>query len=187
MKEELLSKVNNKLTSQRNRLVYALGVSGMVNVLLAATVYFMIGKERVIVVPPIVSSDFWVASDSVSDSYLEQMTSFFAGLVLNVNASSFAKRSEQLLQHVDPASYARVKAEITEQELDIQNRVLTSSFHPISFKVDRKNLSVEVKGELAVLSGNTSIGTGIHSYQIQYTNRNGRLYIVSFKEVKNVQ
>lgn len=187
MKEELLSKVNNKLTSQRNRLVYAVGVSGVVNVLLAATVYFMVGKERVIVVPPIVSSDFWVASDSVSDSYLEQMTSFYSNLVLNVNPSSFSKRSEQLLQHVDPASYARVKSEMAEQEVDIQNRALTSSFHPISFKIDRNNLSVEVKGELAVLSGNTSIGTGTHSYEIRYSNRNGRLYIVSFKEVKNVQ
>jgi conjugal transfer pilus assembly protein TraE len=187
VKAQFLAKDNNQLTAQRNRLFYVIGISGVVNVLLAASVYFMIGKERVIVVPPVVSHDFWVATDSVSDSYLEQMTSFFSGLVLNVNPSSFSKRSEQLLQHVDPASYGRVKAEMTEQEVDINNRALTSSFHPISFKVDRKNLMVEVKGELSLMSGNTAIGSGTRSYQIQYANRNGKLTIVNFKEVKNVQ
>lgn len=147
----------------------------------------MIGKERVIVVPPIISHEFWVATDSVSDSYLEQMTSFFSGLVLNVNTSNFAKRTEQLLQHVDAASYATVKAEMMSQEEDIKRRALTSSFHPISFNIDRKNLMVEVKGELRLLSGNTPIGTGTRAYQIHYTHRHGKLFILNFKEVKNVQ
>lgn len=184
MRAQFLAKEHNQITSQRNRLFYVIGVSGIVNILLALSVYFMVGKERVIVVPPIVSSDFWVATDSVSDSYLEQMTSFFASLVLNVNASNFAKRSEQLLQHVDPLSYSRVKAEITEQEGDINRRALTSAFHPMSFNIDRKNLVVELKGELRVFSGNTLIGSGTHVYQIRYSNRNGKLYILDFKEVK---
>ncbi len=187
MKAQFLAKEYNQLTSQRNRLFYVIGVLGVVNILLAATVYFMIGKERVIVVPPVVSNDFWVATDSVSDSYLEQMTSFFSSLVLNVNPSNFSKRSEQLLQHVDPLSYAIVKAEMTEQEVDINRRALTSAFHPMSFKIDRKNLTVEVKGELRLLSGNTPIGSGTQSYQIRYSNRNGKLYILDFKEVRNVQ
>lgn len=187
MKAQFLAKEYNQLTSQRNRLLYVVGVLGVVNILLAATVYFMVGKERIIVVPPVVSNDFWVATDSVSDSYLEQMTSFFSSLVLNVNPSNFSKRSDQLLQHVDPLSYARVKAEITEQEIDINRRALTSAFHPMSFKIDRKNLIVEVKGELRILSGNTAIGSGTPTYQIRYSNRNGKLYILDFKEVRNVQ
>lgn len=181
-----LSKENNRLTAQRNRLFFVIGAFGIVNICLSLTVYCMIGKERVIVVPPVVSNEFWVASDSVSDGYLEQMTSFFASLVLNVNPSNFAKRTEQLLQHVDSASYANVKAEMMSQGEDIKNRALTSSFHPISFQINRKSLIVEVKGELRLLSGNTPIGNGTHTYQIHYTNRNGKLFILTFKEVKNV-
>ena len=187
MKEQSLAKEHNQVSAQRNRLLYVIGVSGIVNIFLAASIYFMVGKERVIVVPPVVSNDFWVATDSVSDSYLEQMTSFFSSLVLNINPSNFAKRSEQLLQHVDPVSYARVKAEMTEQEADINRRALSSAFHPVSFKIDRKDLIVEVKGELRVFSGNTSIGTYTRSYQIRYSNRNGKLYILELKEVKNEQ
>jgi hypothetical protein len=76
---------------------------------------------------------------------------------------------------------------MADQEVDINNRALTSSFHPISFKIDRKNLMVEVKGELSLMSGNTAIGSGARSYQIRYANRSGRLFILNFKEVKNVQ
>jgi type IV conjugative transfer system protein TraE len=186
MKAKTLVNAFNQTIAQRNRLLLVVGVSALLNVLLGMSTFFMIGKERVIVVPPVVSHEFWIASDSVSDSYLEQMSEFFSGLVLNVTPSSFSSRSEQLLQHVDPSTYALVKAQLVEQGTEVARRAMSTNFHPVSFKIDRKNLIVEVKGDLKILIGNSPIETMSKNYQIQFSHRNGRIYIREFKEVQHV-
>jgi conjugal transfer pilus assembly protein TraE len=186
MKAETLVNTFNQTVGQRNRLLLALGVSGLMNVLLSLSLFSLIGKERVLVVPPVVSREFWVATDSVSDSYLEQMSEFFSSLVLNVTPSSFSTRSEQLLLHVDPSTYSIVKTQLVEQGIEVARRAMSTSFHPLSFKVDRNSLMVEVKGELKILIGNSPIETKIQAYQIQFSHRNGRIFIKEFKEVQHV-
>jgi conjugal transfer pilus assembly protein TraE len=84
MKAETLVNTFNQTIAQRNRLLLVLGISGLMNILLGSSLFCVIGKERVLVVPPVISREFWIASDSVSDSYLEQMSEFFSSLVLNV-------------------------------------------------------------------------------------------------------
>jgi conjugal transfer pilus assembly protein TraE len=185
MKAETLVNTFNQTIAQRNRLLLVLGISGLMNILLGSSLFCVIGKERVLVVPPVISREFWIASDSVSDSYLEQMSEFFSSLVLNVTPSSFSARSEQLLQHVDPSTYSIVKTQLVEQGMEVTRRAMSTSFHPISFKVDRKNLMVEVKGELKILIGNSPIETKTQVYQIQFSHRNGRIYIREFKEVQH--
>lgn len=145
----------------------------------------MIGRERVIIVPPVTSNQFWVAADSVSDSYLEQISEFFASLVLNVTPSNLVVRREQLLQHVDPSTYAAVKLQLVEQETEVTRRGMSTTYHPSSFKIDRKKLLVEMKGELRILLGNAPLEYNTKIYQIQFSNHNGRLYIKQFKEVKS--
>ena len=101
----------NRILIERNRLLIALSITGGLSLLLGFSVFCLVGKERVVIVPPIVNRDFWVATDTVSDSYLEQMAEFFAGLLLNVTPNSFATRSEHLLQHVAPNAYPTLKTQ----------------------------------------------------------------------------
>jgi conjugal transfer pilus assembly protein TraE len=142
-----------------------------------------VGKEKVVVVPPIVNRDFWVSSDTVSDSYLEQMAEFFSSLLLNVTPNSFVTRSEHLLQHVEPNAYAKIKAQLVEQQLEIERRAMSTTFHPSSFKVDRSRLVVELKGQLKILMGNASVESQSKTYQIKFAQHHGRLYIQQFSEV----
>ena len=183
MKKTILSHHYNLILTQRNALfAIALG-SLIVILLLAITVFYMVGRERIILVPPVMTNRFWVSSDDLSDSYLEQMSDFFVSLVLNVTPSSFEVRSQQLLQHVDPNSYAAVKTQMVEQEVEIKKRAMTTNFHATSFKIERKQLLVEVKGELRVIIGTAMLETKTKTYQIQFNHRQGRLYIKQFKEV----
>lgn len=185
MKTSVLATQHNQIVAQRNLLLIVSGSSIVLNLMLGGINYYMVGRERIIISPPVVNSQFWVTSDSVSDSYLEQMSEFYAGLVLNVTPNNFASRSQQLIQHVDPGTYSVVKAQMVEQQSEITRRAMSTSFHPVSFKIDRKNLLVEIKGELRVTMGNSQMESKSKTYQIQFNHRHSRLYIKQFKEVTN--
>ena len=57
----------------------------------------LIGRERIIVVPPSLEKSFWVSGNTVSREYLEQMGAFVAWLVLDVSPSSIRWKTETLL------------------------------------------------------------------------------------------
>lgn len=176
----------NRILTERNRLLIALSIAGGLSLLLGFSVFCLVGKERVVIVPPIVNRDFWVATDTVSDSYLEQMAEFFAGLLLNVTPNSFVTRSEHLLQHVAPNAYPTLKTQLVEQKLELERRAMSTTFHPSSFKVDRNKLLVELKGELKILVGNAPIQSQTKTYHIRFVQHHGRLYIQQFSEVPHV-
>jgi ABC-type sugar transport system substrate-binding protein len=69
MKAQTIVNAFNQTLAQRNRLFLVLGVSGLMNILLGISNFAMMGKERIVVVPPVVSHEFWIASDS--DSFHE--------------------------------------------------------------------------------------------------------------------
>lgn len=186
MNSKSLTQDYKRILTERNRLLIAFSVAGGLNILLGLSLFYLVGKERIVVVPPIVSRDFWVSTDAVSDSYLEQMADFFAGLLLNVTPSSFATRFEHLLQHVEPGAYHTFKSQLVEQQLEIERRALSSSFYPSSFKIDKKRLLVELKGELKLMVGNAPLQSQSKVYELHFVQRQGRLYIQHFKEVTHV-
>lgn len=173
----------NQALKERNRLLIGFVAASGLSFLLGFSVFCLVGKERVVIVPPIVNRDFWVATDTVSDSYLEQMAEFFAGLLLNVTPNSFATRGEHLLQHVAPNAYPTLKTQLVEQKIELERRAMSTTFHPSSFKVDRKKLLVELKGELKILVGKAPVESQIKTYRIQFSQHHGRLYIQQFSEV----
>ena len=187
MKHSALARLYNQVLAQRNLSIAALLGSIGVNVLLTLATFSLIGKERVVVVPSVVERDFWVATDNVSDSYLEQMSQFFAMLVLNVTPSNFKVRSEQLLRHVATQSYAMVKEKLMHEQKEVERRAITTLFHPVAFKVDRSKLIVEVKGELKTWIGSSEFEARLKHYQIQYVLKNGRLTIQNFSEINDVK
>lgn len=185
MRVNVLAASHNQILVQRNVFFCIAVISMCVNLLLGGINFYLIGKERIVVTPAVITSEFWVSSDTVSDSYLEQMSGFFLGLILNTSPNNFAARSGQLLQHVYPNYFAIVKAQLVKQQAEIERRAMSTSFQPNSFKIDREKLLVEVNGELRILVGGSPLQLKSATYQIQFTHQQGRLYVKQFKEVKN--
>jgi len=184
MKTAVLVQHYNQLLVQRNRLLMALLVIGLLCVLLALSIFCLIGKERTIIVPPAFNREFWVGADTVSDSYLEQMSQYFASLLLNVTPNTFSVNAEHLLQHVATENFAAVKTQLVEQQQEMERKALSTTFHITSFRIDRLKLLVELKGELKVLVANAPLVSKTKTYQIQFVHRNGRLYIQTFNEIE---
>lgn len=186
MKTQVLIGSYNSLLSQRNRLLMASGILGILCVLLGASNFYLIGKERIIIAPPTIQREFWISTDSVSDHYLEQMSQFFAGLLLNVSPSTFAVNAEHLLSHVVPERFAALKAQLVAQQMELERRGMSTSFHISRFKIDCKKLLVELKGELKILVANTQVTSSTKNYLLKFVQQQGRLWVQSFEEVPRV-
>lgn len=186
MNNKNLLETRNRTLAERNRLLIGFVIASILSLLLGFSVFCLVGRERIVIVPPIVNRDFWVGTDTVSDSYLEQMSEFFTGLLLNVTPNSFATRAEHLLQHVAPNAYPTLKTQLVERQLELERRAISTAFYPASFKVDRSKLLVELKGELKILVGNAAIQSQTKIYHIQFSQHQGRLYIQQFSEVPHV-
>lgn len=185
MNTQLLTESYNKVLTERNRLWLAFSISSLLSFILGASNFYLLGKERIIVVPPVGNQQFWVASHTVSESYLQEMAQYFASLLLNVTPSTFAVNSEHLLQNVAPQSFGALKAQMAAQQSEIERRGLSTIFYPSQFKVDSKHFLVEVKGELKILIGNEPLESKSKTYQIKFVPHHGRLFIQFFKELEN--
>lgn len=184
MNSKILDAHKNILLRQRKLLIGMSGFFGILALLLALSNLFLIGRERIVVVPPVVTNKLWVSVDSVSDSYLEQMADFWSGLLLSANQTNFDLRSAQLLEHTDPGNYSVVKAMLIAQKTLIEERGLSTSFTAQSFQIDKNKLVVLIKGHLKSMVGNQWVETAEKTFQMAFSIQNGRFYVRKFEEVK---
>ena len=187
MKIENLIASRKQTTRQRNVLAYMFGGSFVLNVLLGISVFHLKDKERIVVTPPVIEREFWVSADRVSDSYLEQMSEYLIGLILNVTPSNFGVRSEHLLACVEPANYGIIKEKLIREQQEIERRGLSTVFHITAFRTNATELEVEVKGILKSWIGSAEADSKEQAYKISYSYNSGRLKITDFRELKNEQ
>jgi conjugal transfer pilus assembly protein TraE len=180
--------VSRKQTArQRNMLAYMFGGSFVLNVLLGISVFHLKDKERIVVTPPIIEREFWVSAGTFSDSYLEQMSEYLIGLILNVTPSNFGARAEHLLACVEPANYGMLKEKLVKEQWEIERRGLSTVFHITAFRTNASELDVEVKGILKSWIGSAPADSKEQTYKISYSYNSGRLKIIDFRELKNEQ
>ena len=183
MKTGVLLEEYNQAIQWRNRFLFvSLGLFAL-NLAQAVSVYALISKKSTIVIPANFHREFSISEHSISDSYLEQMTQYFVSLLLNVTPETFEGNSNLLLQHVLSNDYSLFKSQLTQQKQELSKKGISTAFYISNFKVYRKPLRVKLRGELRLMVGNSSMETKSNTYQIEYVNQHGRLYIKSFKEI----
>jgi conjugal transfer pilus assembly protein TraE len=183
MKTGVLVDEYNQAIQWRNRFLFvSLGLFAL-NIIQGVSVYSLISRKSTIVVPANFHREFSISDHSVSDSYLEQMTQYFTSLLLNVTPGTFDGNISLLLQHVLSNDYSSFKSQLTQQKQELNKKGLSTTFYISNFKVYRKSLRVKLRGELRLVVGNSPMETKSNTYQIEYVNQHGRLYIKSFKEI----
>ena len=73
-----------QILAQRNGYLVLAALLAGVCLLLTISVCRLIGRERIVITPPVVNQAFWVEAKAVSPEYLSQMASFLAQLRLNL-------------------------------------------------------------------------------------------------------
>lgn len=102
-------------------------------------------KERIIVVPPKVTAEFWIESGKASPAYIEQMGVFFAILGGNLSPENAGFNVDVLVQYLPIDRYSDLKADLVAQAVYIKKNNITQVFFPRSTKLTGEN-SVIVEG-----------------------------------------
>ncbi len=174
-----LKQLRNAVSLQRYSIF---GLVGAV-VLCLLTVYNLVGRERTVLVPPVIEKSFWVTHDKVSGSYLEQMAAFATYLILDVAPSSIEWKKNLLLQYVLPSNVAEYE---TRQKLEAERiKTLNAStqFAITGLKPNERDMSVLVFGQLATYVNGHRTSDEKRNYRLQFVYTNGRIHLTKFEEV----
>ncbi|HEX7650840.1 MAG TPA: type IV conjugative transfer system protein TraE [Noviherbaspirillum sp.] len=163
----------------------ALAAGGLIMALLfcLAIILDVIGTERTIVVPPSIDKTFWVTKDRVSKSYLEQMGSFIAWLILDVSPASVDWKKDILLNYVAPDQYGAMKSR-QEIEAERLKRINASTFFlPQQLVASEANQTVVIRGRLRTQVNGQDTATETKAYLAEFRYAGGRMHLHAFKEI----
>lgn len=160
--------------------ILSLGTNG----LLALVLFFSIGHERVVIVPPNIATSFWVGYQSMSGEYLAQMSEFFTQLRLTASPASITQQANSLLHYVDPSIYGELKSQLTTEANHIKQSQISTAFYPVDIQVDAAQLKVKVVGDLMTSVADVPLSPQRLTYLLTYRLSQGRLWIKSFEEIK---
>lgn len=174
-----------KLYVQRNGfMMLALG-SMLVCIFQVFIMFLMVGREKIVIVPPNIEKSFWVSAQHVSPEYLSEMTTFFANLRLNVTPQSASLQRETILRYTDPTYYNILNSQLVQETDHITEQHISIAFFPVNVKVDTKHFKAIIVGDLKSYVGETTLPTKRARYLVSYRYDAGRLLIKAFEEVKN--
>lgn len=173
-----------KIFAQRNGyMMLAIG-STMVCLLQTLLIFFLVGRERIVVIPPGTEKSFWVSASQVSPEYLSEMTTFFANLRLNVTPDNTTMQRDIFLRYTDPAYYNILKSQLIHEADNVADQHASFAFYPVNIKVDSKHFKAMIEGDLKSFVGDAALPTKRMKYIVSYRYDAGRLLVKSFEEVK---
>ena len=170
------------LIHQRNIFVGMSAILLGTNVLLAVKTFSH--HERIIITPPEVHQSFWVEGNRVSNHYLEEMSLYFAHLLLDTSEASAPFNREVILRYANPESYGALKTQLLEDEQRYKKEQLSTSFKPSIVQVDNKRMTADITGDLLSYVGSKKISQYGETYRFQFHYDRGRLLINSFSLLK---
>ncbi len=184
MKLRIRNSLLQYVIKRRNSYLAIACCSLLLNVLLGIGIISMVGREKVILVPPSVSSKFWVKSDHVSSEYLAEMSHFFTLLRFNNTPATMESQREVLLRYISPEYYEKLKIELINEATSMTKERVSTVFYPVDIKTDVKHLEVLVTGDLLTTVGTNQLPVKRSTYKISYKYNNYRLLIKKLIEVK---
>lgn len=174
-----------KILSQRNGYMMLSIAAMFICLMQSILMFFMLDRERIIVVPPNIEKSFWVTSSGVSSEYLSEMTRFFVMLRLNVTPESSAAQRDILLRYTDPSAYGELKSLLVQEADKMQDQHISLAFYPTKdIQTNTKKLKAIIEGDLKSYVGEAPLPAKHVKYLVSYRYHSGKLFITSFEEVK---
>lgn len=175
------SRLQELIARRNGYLVLSVGLL-LLCILLSIMVLRLIGRERIIITPPVVHRSFWVDNQQVSPEYLTEMTAFLAQLRLTVTPTSAEYQRETLLRYTDASYYGEFKNELVAEADHLNKSHVSLAFYPTHISVDAPNLTAHITGDLVSTVGNAPLPPARITYQVRYRYTNGQLRLQSFQE-----
>jgi len=163
-------------------LVLLLIGSMLTNLILAGFAVRLSGRERVVIVPPVVHKTFWIEGERVSGEYLEQMGYFLSQLILNVTPQSVDYQAKVLLQYAAPGAYGELRTALLTAAERLKRDSATTVFSPRDLTVDEAGMKVAVRGQLTTFISDRRVSEAVKAYLVEFQYTGGRIYLKTFRE-----
>jgi conjugal transfer pilus assembly protein TraE len=164
-------------------------IIGLVGAVLLSlvVVYNLTGRERTVLVPPVIEKSFWVSHDKVGATYLEQMGAFMGYLILDVDGTSVEWKRNLLLQYVRPSNQGEFE---TRQQLEgerLKALKASTSFAISGIKPNERDMTVVLRGRLATYVNGMRTTEVPKAYLLHFNYSNARIQLTRFEEVDDEQ
>lgn len=147
--------------------------------------YYIYKNEKVVLVPPSVSTQTFIAGSDASDEYLRAMARYIAQLGLTYTPVTVRTQFNDLLKLFNSQSFPQYKNVFYELAGRVESGNVSSAFYVTKVKVDRANKSLIVVGILNQWTQDKKFITDeSRQYLIRYRIDNGFFSILEIKEYK---
>jgi conjugal transfer pilus assembly protein TraE len=172
---------SKRLSLQRGFLLCAVLMLLVSNIVLSIV---LMGKgDKTIVLPGYVSREFSVEGvDIVSDGYIEQMSMYFAHLLLDLTPQNISYNSSLFLKNVDQKNYFVLVEYFQNKEKTHKNYNLVTRFDVTSLKILKEKGVVEIEGVLTAYFGKDKKIEKSAKYLLNYTIKNGMMIVGGFSQ-----
>lgn len=174
----------NSLIVQRNFLV-GLSASLAISLILASSFLFF-KTERIVVVPPVIEKEFWVDSQAISATYLEQFGLFLGGLLLNKSSHSADLQRVVLCRHTEPSYLAILKQKLVEEEEKLKKQNASYVFYLNNVFVNPDLLTVTLLGDRQFFIAGQQTSSENCGYTLQFTYKGARLLLNGISQEKEM-
>lgn len=138
--------------------------------------------ERIVLVPGL-NQEAWVSGDGVSSSYLEEVTTMYLPMLVDLDSTSIDWKRDRVLRHVSNSkeSYLReLGAYFTRVKQQYEQFSLSTHFALKKLESSPKNLTVRAHGQLVSRFGDRGFESEPVSYGLSYEWVGGRLLLKEF-------
>lgn len=172
------------LEKQRNALLLVLCISLLVTLMLALRL--VMDDTRTVLVPGL-AQEVMVSDGGVSRSYIEEVSSMYLPLLLDLDVGSIDWKRDRIMSHVAVREEGTLK-QIGEYFARAKERYndfgLSTHFALKRMDINAKSLVVIADGQLISRFGNRGYESEYVSYRLVYKWMRGRLLLVDFRRLK---
>jgi len=177
MKSEFLQQNISTVLSQRNKIAIVCGVQ---TVSIAILIIALACKnERTILMPPEIKKEMCFQGGMVSPSYLEEMGTHIAKLLLDITPASFPHNHAALLKYATPEAYGALKKQLLHDGEQYTQLQLSTHFYPTELTANPKTLEVNVKGTLTSYVAGHKVRDSQETLIIKFTYRGAGMLLES--------
>jgi len=144
-------------------------------------------KKTIVVLPPRIEKEFWIAGDTLSKSYLEQVAYFIADRLFNVSPENVKSSIDMILPFLttEPENLKKIREQLIAYAREIIVNDIYQSFYAMKFLIakDRnKRTFMRIEGILRRTSGDVYIGQKKAVLNLFFKVKNGRLIIYELEK-----
>jgi len=169
--------VLDALLEQNRVLKFGIAVMALANAVLVFGLLYVVDRQKVVVVPPELRKEFWVAGNRVSRSYLEQVFFFVTDRLLNVSPENVESSVAAVYPFLttDPEGLKAVQEQLQDYVKRVKKNKVWQVFYPVALHV--KENEVIVAGVLKRGIMDQLLETKDKKVRYLFSVRGGRLLI----------